>query len=656
MQHSLFPSFGVLASDFSSGSSRFARQLMGAPVGFAMGGPAGGGGAEQGGWTGDHQFSISALYFTLDNYIIPQVARQYAGQGWTDDQIRKEAVHRVGEFSKVNLQYSMAEMDREPVMEVKWEVIKRDGEKQLFASDYGITLRELWEHTREFAEKTGKQSAYNPSEERAQLAMEKRIISGEISTDVFALSHPDGVRYVQMWEKTEGGKIVSKQLDIGAITGRDLTKTEGKDLIHLIKTKYSDRDITPEDLEHPHVMLKNGFVEVEDITTLARAQVMFPAEVVETFTFAARQAAGELVDTIKLVGEYFQTETEEVIQNPEVVKDIDIRELFEDEEKIKPLLTIDKKLEDSLSESEIVQLWKKKAQEALEITPEQSEKLLLEVQETWTMMKDAQEVISFVNDTGVGIAAAFYAIDVMTLSGIKEEIVDRSQFEQVKEEMFTIAFVADTELLIGAGVFALNELAMGQVIDGTTFTEAIELTEEEKKEAFSLKKIPESVDAVVLKETVEFVQGIAEFPVEEQQKAIEKEKEMVEEKIVQIWEVIMSEKTAVTTIHAPSEFIDLEPKEKDVEQFSFAFAVWAILKLINYRAALGSLVAKPSLIAWIQKGKPEGLIQKEVGLWILFSIIWYLAMIREQGAQNNQVPQAQKKKKRKEVVIYAYAS
>lgn len=317
--------------------------------------------------------------------------------------------------------------------------------------------------------------------------------------------------------------------------------------------------------------------------------------------------------------------------------------------------------EQNESSDTLVSIWRERAEKVLDISPEKSEELLLVVQETWTMMTDAKEVISFVNDTGVGIAAAFYAIEMMTIAGVeKHEEEELEVWGNIEQEKDIISFVVDTDVGIAAGLFVLNEWAMRP--DTEEIVSPLVLNEEESDEAFSLEKIPDSVDAVVLKETIEFVRVIDALPAEEQKKAIVEEKEKVEKTIIQIWEAIIVDKPAVALIHTLTELVDLEPKDEHEKQFSFAFVVWIMLKLMNYHSALETLEAfvKPDqdspLETRIQKQKPEGLIQKETGQWLLFAIIWYLAMIREQGMHTQQAPLAQKKKKAKEVIIFAYTS
>jgi hypothetical protein len=665
MKHSLFSSFHTFYPHSGVGPSLFSRFLFGAPMGAAsVGGPATGGveAARPGGsWNGDHNLSMGALYFTLENYIIPDVARQYSSLGWTAEQIRQEGVRRVGELSRINLKYYEAEMDRKSTMDVQWEIVEKDGEQQLLASDYGMTLQELWQHTREYAEKEGKPQAYDPSEERAQLAMEKRIISGDISTDVFALSHREGVRYIQKWEKNNDGKFTSTSIDIGLVTGRNLTPSEAKELIDLIKEKYAQNDVTPGDLEYPHLMLKNGLVDVEDITTLARAQVMFPkgeqiaTDTVDTLSYAAHQAANEFITSMQDVREYIMNDTNVQMEDAQERDQFQVGDLFQDEEKIQALLAVDIPTLENLSNDEAIEVWKEKMEEVFHLLPEQSIQVLIDLEET-------HEDMVFMKDA--------------------------------------IAFVADSEMNIHAGVYALNAFVEPLVAEGKP-EESIFSSEEEKNVVFSLfvqgdsigKKLEETrnsdvehivilhptIDQRALKKLIELIHVLDAAPTEQREHIVAQEKKHIDISILSLWILVKDmagsdfyqDKPEGATIHSPSEFVSvntreaIEKDEQSLKEFQFAVGILFLLKLFQYRASLDVLalflqseqqeqtsdIAPEALSMRIQKEKPEGLIQKESAPWILYAIIWYLAMIREQGKATSNTTAAKKKKKSKNIAI-----
>lgn len=518
---------------------------------------------------------------------------------------------------------------------------------------YGRTLSELNERTR-----TLTPEQYHPEDAITNAAIREAFAQGATRV-VTSYWRPgeDHRDFVVMELDRKTGKGKSKTVNVEAVIG----KTFGfRDMSKQAEKLFSGLEINFPD-EKVFVATDISLVRHRINTKVQSEKVQEKVEYQEI-----NISAETLIDVISYMKE-LSTEIE-----AEFSAEMILQSIFFKKKNERILLALNTEPADAdmpaESSKDLNIVWKKQAEELLHITSEQSEKLLVEVQETWTMMTDAREVVAFVNDTGVGIAAAFYAIDMMTLPDVNPDQSTDETFEvwqTMQEEKNIVSFIVDTDVGISGGVFVINKWAMVPMPEDVT--EIIFLTEKESDEIFvffSVEERPEvileSVDVVVLNDTTKFVRVIDVLPIEEQKKAIEQEKEKVEEKIVLIWEAVAAIKPDAT-IHAPSELVDLEPKEKKVEHFSFAFAMWIVLKLIRYHSVLETLEefvkidTKTPLLERIQKDKPQGLIRKETGQWILLAIIWYLAMIREQGMYSNQTPPAQKKKQ-KEVVIYAYAS
>ena len=177
----------------------------------------------------------------------------------------------------------------------------------------------------------------------------------------------------------------------------------------------------------------------------------------------------------------------------------------------------------------------------------------------------------------------------------------------------------------------------------------------------------------------------------EQQKSIEKI-QALQQTIV---DVISKQRTHHENRSRNSEFVrnnqnqfnESALKEQDVhiENFSLALSFWMMIKLIQYLSVLQKIESniKNQLVSPESEStnapKELGLenasdfIQKEPAPWLLFAIIWQLAMIREQGfAQSNTQVSSVKQKKNKTSttipiqipsnwtnqfhVIYAYSS
>ncbi len=106
--------------------------------------------------------------------------------------------------------------------------------------------------------------------------------------------------------------------------------------------------------------------------------------------------------------------------------------------------------------------------------------------------------------------------------------------------------------------------------------------------------------------------------------------------------------------------IKVERMQKAAEQilnFSIAFVFWMLLLPKRYHVPLHD--SKEDKRAFSERLSP-----KEPTLWILFAIIWYLAMIREMNLQTSQTQPKQKKVKKNaydpyfapQGVIFAYAT
>lgn len=262
-----------------------------------------------------------------------------------------------------------------------------------------------------------------------------------------------------------------------------------------------------------------------------------------------------------------------------------------------------KELKGSKNESVIVQTWKKTAQTELRLSEGQSEKLLQEVIETHEVMTGAAKVMTFAGETKVALGAAFYALDVMAFNAPKQN-----------EDAISV----------------INEAAQPLVFEVP-----------ELDEPASEKRI----DTTTRLQVVEFVRSIDALPVEKQIEKITEEKQKAIETIARVWE------KATELVRS----VDQTPEPVPEKQLSVAIAVWTILKLSNYLVALDRLEQMVRKLQGLEK--PEGLVPREPAPWILLSIIWYLAQIREQGlVQTKAVPKKKKQKQSAPVIIYAFSS
>lgn len=223
-------------------------------------------------WRGDHSFSSDAAKYSLLNFIEPEVEAEHPE--WSKSEIRKTALARFEQRLAQDLSYEKKESDHVESA-VHWRIVETVPGHRELATEYGgdtITLKTLWDHTREYAAFVGNTEAYNSEEEKAQLAMEQAFVKGDTQAYVSVLSHPDAVRYVQVWERESNGDVVSKQIDLYAATGRDFSHSEGDQLIqHIAQYEKISRgaEIIQSEAQYAHFMVKDVRVAEQDIRTIA---------------------------------------------------------------------------------------------------------------------------------------------------------------------------------------------------------------------------------------------------------------------------------------------------------------------------------------------------------------------------------------------------
>lgn len=226
-------------------------------------------------WRGDHTFSADAAAYSLMHFIEPAVSDEHPQ--WDKKTVHEYATAVFSKRLAQDLSYEGKEQRHDETSVVWRPVLTKEGKLEL-ATEYGdgmITLRELWDHTREFAEAIGNPLAYNHEEAAQQLSMQEAFLSGATEAYVSVLSHPDAVRYVQIWEASSEGTVVTKQLDLYKTTGRDFSVEEGEALIHHIRSMYQpDQPIRSEPDAYAHVVISRGSVDEDGIRVLATALTM----------------------------------------------------------------------------------------------------------------------------------------------------------------------------------------------------------------------------------------------------------------------------------------------------------------------------------------------------------------------------------------------
>jgi hypothetical protein len=364
-----------------------------------------------------------------------------------------------------------------------------------------------------------------------------------------------------------------------------------------------------------------------------------------TYIHDRQKAIPQFLQKLLDLPEKSQDEQNPVLKAPVALREIVTEKANDSALRVLTEIPVDTKADGDGEDVSIV--WLTMAQKALGISRRESERLFTEVVETTQTMHDAQEVVAFVVDTDVAIGAGLFALNTLTLSE------DHDETAVLVPELITSS---EQHMETGSLEFITHLPQKERDLIFSFFSQ----TPLENHSIDIRGLVPEGVDMDVLTATIDFIRTIDALPSGEKEKAIMQEKKKTLGEIIYLWDFLTTmsghmnseeiHRGESATIHSPRELIsitDLQEsnivqEKESVDNFSFAITVWMLLKMTGYYANLEfvhSIVAKREsdpLMQVIQKEKPAGLIQKEPAPWLLFSIIWYLAMIREQGAAQSQ--------------------
>jgi hypothetical protein len=274
------------------------------------------------------------------------------------------------------------------------------------------------------------------------------------------------------------------------------------------------------------------------------------------------------------------------------------------------------------------QIWREIAQKTLHITAEEAKKLEHTVHTTWENMTKTQEQIALSVDTGIGIGGALFALEsIVTMEFNNETEVFEDRLEKAAQE-----------IIVEKSTIALLHVK--------PIEHLIDIVEQQSEKEPSLY----TDEAIVLTWLKEFIPKLENKKSEEAITLIEEEQTAVGEKIQKIYTHIRS---IVEVIRTPG----LIKKEKlDVGNLSFALCVWMIVNNVSYYQRLKSvkkaiIAASATDVAASESHLSEAVVpQESTSSWLLFAIIWYLAMIREHGTINASGAKYQAKKKKKPVI------
>jgi hypothetical protein len=663
-------------------------------------------------WDGGHNPSVNAVQYAFKNFIVEPIKQQHPD--WSLSQVEEAAYVELDLRRAKDARLYQGELDREPEMTTEWDVVETSPGRYELATEYGggkITLRELWEHTREYADAIGKPWAYSEEEAKAQLDAQDALIKGEAASFMSFLSHPDGIRYATVMERNPDGSIKSKIVDIALTVGHDLSEKEATEFVAHMADYYKESkkgEAVRTGSDYPHFMMTHGSIEVRDVRVLAKEQFynsppsyranetsrpvydqpdatsLISEMAVDTTRHMVRDVT-ETVDGVKkyLVSKLQKPQKEENTE-PEV-RDHDRTPIFLQilQGKIHDFFPsiidtlVIKKTEklsgDQKNENTTIHSHKAKIQEDNSeatgkgnLPQEKSEKTRIELQQEWLMTQNALVSMVFSSETAVGIGGALTILESLALFEFTSMESDEKNETDNKEKMNLEFFKEeDGEIVVCADAFKRIITLLSVNYSEDSSAEETEASQSVKPETVNVR------DSVVAIWLTEYIESLDQRTPENAMLLVEEEEERVADKyrlLSEILEEFFGEKEKQTDIRTNGDRKNTvtEIEQETLREFSIAVTFWMMLKFASYYQSLRSL--KNALADVVQilnnttSGKNNGkeissvvasrlaenLTQPDGTEGVLAAIIWKLAQIREQGMRTKTQPAKKAKKSAKQ--------
>lgn len=549
-----------------------------------------------------------------------------------------------------NRRYEKQDRDGPPVAEGP-EFTVKDG--RIYYPKYGASLQQLYENQKRVYPKQ-----YDPKQHATMTLMEQAFVNG--ATRVSHVSHNkdekgnEAIRdQITMVLDPETGKGRMEIRNI-ATDGNFLSTQEAYDVMKknndsLVEGHPADgvfifTDVPMESKQVHEILSAVDDEQVasheyqSEITQTPQYTMIEFSEWMDTSTIDTRDPqkfVGVPVFLQKLLGNLL--EHQDTTQNRPIGENM-LMSLITEEKKISALeiLTTEPTIDAEKGE-DLVIVWKQIAQKTLEITEDQADRLVSQIEKTRIDMGEKKILLIAISETGLGVGAGIAILEALVLLEMSSSYID-----------------------------PLERIAMPEGADNIP----VETVEREILVADEL-----SAEDVVFIWFSSFMEKIKDMEPEEAMTPVVKEEEKTLESVTTLWIVLLSlaqkdrpRNGNDMSIRAPQEEMSLEEKET-VEHFQLAVVVWFLLKLTSYHDGLIALRNRlveqtKNIMKSIPEKKdsvstdeakqhiPEALIQQEATQWTLFAIIWYLAMIREQGNAQSQ-PQNAKTVKQKRTKIYS---
>ncbi len=617
------------------------------PIGFGSMGPEGA--PQDSAWTGGHNPSVIAWEYAYENFIIPSIVTEHPS--WSFDQVRSAGLFELNMRMMQDREKYRGEMDRQPEMVTDWEVTETSPGIYELATSYGqgkVTLRELWDHTRKFAGAMGMPGAYNEEEAKAQLGAQDALIRGEITSFMSVLSHPEGVRYAMVWDKASDGAIQSKIVDIALTVGRDLSKEEAILFVSHMAELYQDhgREAVRTEAAYPHFMVNHGTVEVQDVKIIARTQFYASKEneqiplrkdivstTADTLMDVSQKVSRDMQETALNVKEYLVSKLQTAF----------MKEAIEERKKRPDKTPIFLQLLQGKIHEFATSLFVPRA----DIINEPRQKNKKNVLNGLLFLRQKDQ------DAPKASNKAVFRRAIQFIWKPKDEKKDMSMSVQRQKGL---------KDAVGLGSLVFRQERMKKLKEKKPIrTRHLSANEKNRTgEKRHTRKIKTTI-LVALERTI-IVHGLKK---EKRGRKSELGENKLKRRERLLWNLVrrisfqlldkpkkrntgvLKEKrkdTSCQTIKAHPDRPMKQEIQKNILYFSFILAVWFLLNQKALSENGNQIITRKDHVE-----REKRLLNKEPVQWLLFAIIWYLAMIREQG--KGYVVALKKKKKRSSSVI-----
>jgi len=215
------------------------------------------------------------------------------------------------EMDKKSLADEVNRFDGQP--EYVMEVDPIDGQRHLFSEEYQEFLYEMIDNHRKYLDKVGRLHEFDEAEASAIKDMDRILSSGEANSAFYMVSDKSGtVRYANKFFRNGNGLITAQYLDVGKFM-RDLTPEEALDVVAAIGEKHgfevktnafgykylvaNDKSLSAQQI---HEAVLNKLIEVDGVANVKKNLALWEERQQQHHDAIAKTSLA--ADTIQAVG------------------------------------------------------------------------------------------------------------------------------------------------------------------------------------------------------------------------------------------------------------------------------------------------------------------------------------------------------------------